>query len=177
MADPISILANSEGKYDHAVLFIGGHALQVHGYLRNTNDVDVLTSRESLDSVMRNLIGLGYRKHAETPIFVRFVNPDIVFPDIDVLVVDSGVFEKLYQSAESGVIQSTSVKVPSVLHLIALKLHAIRNDPERELRDLSDIRELIVRNRGEIDEDGYQEVVEKYATDEIAKQIAEWLTI
>ncbi len=37
----------------------------------------------------------------------------------------------------------SSVVVPSPEHLIAMKVHAIRNDPSRKLRDLADIQFLL----------------------------------
>src|SRR5258708_32469633 len=40
---------------------VGALALNFHGYLRFTEDVDLVTTREGLQSVHEHLVGLGYR--------------------------------------------------------------------------------------------------------------------
>ena len=40
---------------------IGGMALVAHGFVRFTNDVDLLTTRDGLDRIHERLVGRGYR--------------------------------------------------------------------------------------------------------------------
>ena len=55
-----------------------------------------------------------------------------------------------------------TLQVPSLLNLIALKLHSIANNSAREARDLGDIAELLAANPGAIDEKDLTEVCAKY---------------
>src|SRR4029079_10912257 len=48
----------AEEGIEYAV--IGGMALNIHGYERVTNDVDLLTTREGLDAIQQRLAGRGY---------------------------------------------------------------------------------------------------------------------
>lgn len=63
--------------------------------------------------------------------------------DVDVLLVDSSTFEKLDKDSRKYSDDLPGLRVPLLQHLIALKLHAIRNSPSRGMRDLSDIKELL----------------------------------
>ena len=175
MLDPLTILANQNGDFSHSVLFIGGYGLRVHGYFRNTNDIDVLSSRSDLESLELELQKIGYKRAAETPIFARFENDDLIFAPIDVLLLDDQVFEKLAATATEGQLSNNSVLAPSPLNFIALKLHAIKNDHVRKHKDLADIRELITRHGSEIDEAEYLEIIEKYAPPQIVEEIREWI--
>src|SRR5260370_23469215 len=48
-----------EEGIDYAI--IGGMALVAHGYVRFTNDVNLLTTREGLNLIHERLVGRGYR--------------------------------------------------------------------------------------------------------------------
>ena len=47
-----------DAEIPHAL--VGGMALGLHGFIRVTGDVDILTTREGLDAVHKTLIGRGY---------------------------------------------------------------------------------------------------------------------
>ena len=67
--------------------------------------------------------------------------------DVDLLFVDAPTFDRL----ESGGVPlqrgRVTLHAPALPHLIALKLHAIRNNPAREAGDLGDIARLLHANR------------------------------
>jgi hypothetical protein len=52
--------------------------------------------------------------------------------------------------------------VPGLPQLIALKLHAIRNDPRRQFRDLSDIAELVRLNPDKITKQELDQLSERF---------------
>src|SRR5207237_10023465 len=92
----------------------------------------------------------GYREMGRTENAVRYANSAPELPDVDVLLVDGATFEKLF--AESNILRrgQHAFRVPSLRHLVALKLHAIRNDARRESRDFADIAELLRNNAGNV---------------------------
>ncbi len=66
--------------------------------------------------------------------------------------------------------------VPSLNHLIALKLHFIRYNPKIRLsRDLPEIVNLIRINKVNIDDKKFKELCLKYGTEEIYRRILETL--
>lgn len=125
------------------LLIIGGHALQSYGLVRQTFDLDCLVSDKSLPALRDILAQIGYREISKTDNFARFRHKSPYFIDMDVLLVDSSTFEKLYKDSREYSDDLPGLRVPLLQHLIALKLHAIKNSPSRETRDLSDIKELL----------------------------------
>ena len=64
--------------------------------------------------------------------------------------------------------------VPSLHHLIALKLHAIKNNPKIRLtRDLPDIVNLIRINELNVKNEKFKELCLKYGTEDIYHKILE----
>lgn len=65
-----------------------------------------------------------------------------------------------------------TLAIPSALHLIAMKLHALRN-PRRVERgtDLQDVRHLIKTARLDISSPAFSAILDRYATDEIRRLI------
>lgn len=124
---------------------IGGMALAAHGYRRFTSDVDVLTTREGLDAVHRELNGRGYLpafqgarkalRDTTTNVQVEFITTGeypgdgkpkpVCFPDPGVVAV-----------------QLDGYKVIALPSLIELKLASGLSAPHR-IRDLADVQDLI----------------------------------
>ena len=132
------------------MLVIGGHALAAHGVARQTVDVDCLVAVENRQTLDAHLRGGGFERMGETENFARYSHPSDLVPDVDVLFVDTPTFDKLhvdYIPLQRG---SAKLQAPSLPHLIALKLHAIRNNPAREAGDLGDIARLLRANPGAI---------------------------
>ena len=55
--------------------------------------------------------------------------------------------------------------------MIALKLHAVRNDARREARDLGDVAELLRLNPGRISVEELEELCAKFGSREIAAKL------
>jgi hypothetical protein len=127
------------------VLLIGGNALQAYGVVRQTLDIDWLAADQDVAEIKQTMLESGLTLAAETENFLRFNRTALGVIDVDVLLVDRKAFESL--CAASVVYELPSgpalCRVPSLSHIIALKLHAIRNDPKRETRDVVDIMDLI----------------------------------
>lgn len=124
---------------------VGGMALGEHGYVRMTEDIDVLVTREGLARFTKACSGRGYtRTHpgarrlfrdTETGVRVEFLvageypgdgkPKPVSFPD----PVDCSV-------------EVEGVRVVSLPRLIELKLASGMTAPDR-LRDLADVQELI----------------------------------
>ena len=113
---------------------------------RQTLDVDCLISDADADGIVEIFEREGFAVTARTENFVRLRHESVRMMDLDLLLVDvETLSEMLAESAPAG-IGPADLRVPSLAHLVALKLHSVRNDPKRELGDLSDIVELLRAN-------------------------------
>ncbi len=131
-------------------LLIGGLALQQYAVARQTLDVDCLICDADRDRIVGLFKKEGFAVTAETGSFVRLRHESVhmmdVMMDLDLLLVDAETLSEMLAESRPAGIGSRGLRVPCLAHLIALKLHSVRNDPKRELRDLSDIVELLRAN-------------------------------
>ena len=118
-----------------------------------------------------NLTRSNYKLAARTENFARYISASPDLPEIDVLFVDSSTFTKLEENAISLQRGKHDFRVPDLSQLIALKLHAIRNQPQREQRDLPDIAELLRLNSGRIRAKELNELCEKFGPLEIGSKL------
>jgi hypothetical protein len=134
----------SDAGIDYAV--IGGMALALHGFVRPTQDVDLLVSPEGLEKFHAELVGRGYvptfqgaRKHfrdTETGVKVEMITAGeypgdgkpkpVIFPDP--------------ASKSETIGEHRVIKLPT---LIELKLASGLSAEHRQLRDLADVQQLI----------------------------------
>jgi len=167
----------SEGLADHKAecLLIGGHALPVYGVVRQTVDVDCLIVDADSPVVHDILSKAGYVEKERTDNFVRFSHPSVYLMDVDILLVDESTFSKMMKESVAYRLHAAEIRVPCLVHLIALKLHAIRNNPERELRDLGDIVELLRSNPDKVPSTELKSVCARYGPAEIYSKLEEYL--
>lgn len=128
-------------------VLIGGHALGVHGYVRSTQDLDLLTScaLETLHAASETLKSDGLRIEIRDP---GPLGQDELDGVIDIRSGKVGLVQivnMLSSVGRSSVETAAHVEglpfpVVDLPHLIALKLKAYRN------HDRSDVAELLVRN-------------------------------
>lgn len=140
-------LAARLAEHRIAYAVIGGMALAAHGFVRPTEDVDVLMTPLGLEQFRSGLVGLGYApafngalktfRDTETGVRIEVITQGeypgdgepkpVVFPDPSDISID-----------ESGI---SVVGLPT---LVELKLASGLSAPHR-LRDLADVQELIAR--------------------------------
>lgn len=144
------------------MLIVGGHALTAHGVVRQTIDIDCLVAAEDHGALAEVLRQAGYSLAAQSENFARYAAKAPDLPEMDVLLVDSSTFQKLQQSSVRLRRGRHEFQVPGLVQLIALKLHAMRNEPRREARDLADIAELLRLNPGSIGATELSEICERF---------------
>jgi hypothetical protein len=127
-------------------LLVGGLALQQYAVARLTLDVDCLICDADSGRIVEFFEKEGFAVTAETENFVRLHHESVLMMDLDLLLVDAETLSEMLAESAPAAIGSRNVRIPCLAHLIALKLHAIKSDPKRELRDLSDIVELLLAN-------------------------------
>src|SRR6267378_377402 len=134
----------SDAGIDYAV--IGGMALALHGFVRPTQDLNLLLSKEGLEKFREELVGRGYvplfpgaRKHfrdTDTKVKVEIITAGEYPGDGKPKPV---VFPDPATSAET-IGEHYVVRLPT---LVELKLASGLSAEHRELRDLADVQQLI----------------------------------
>lgn len=134
-----------EEGVDHVI--VGGMALVLHGYIRVTADVDLVTTPEGLNVIHERLVGRGYRpafegsrkklRDTETGVDVEFITTG-EFPG------DGKPKPVRFPDPKDVAIDRHGISVISLPKLIELKLASGLSAEHRRLRDLADVQDLII---------------------------------
>lgn len=172
--DSIALAVDAESK-GLPLLLVGGNAINLHAYIRTTFDVDLLIRENDVERALAFFQGHGYEAFHRTPNFVRLrfaIDPGAALP-VDLMLADSPTFEKIQQQsrrAELG--NGFTLPIPSALHLIAMKLHALRSSARAESGiDLLDVKHLIKSAQIDISGQEFTEIAQRYATESIRATI------
>ena len=104
--------------------------------------------------------------------FAQLQNNHLSLMDVDFMFVDHDTISKIIKEGERLKIAGQTFIVPSLYHLIALKLHSIKYNPKiRITKDLPDIINLIRINDINIKDKEFKEVCLKYGTADIYDKI------
>ncbi len=144
------------------LLLAGGWAVCHHGYTRYTNDIDWICSRANETRALDLMRSLGFEIMFEA-MATRFTHKkhfDLL--PVDLLWVSAETFAKMAATDQRTGIRS-DMPVIDFESLLAMKLHALKDDKERDGRDLLDIRLLLKENKGVMTEIHLREICERFA--------------
>ncbi|HMB52089.1 MAG TPA: hypothetical protein VKU40_02150 [Thermoanaerobaculia bacterium] len=122
---------------------VGGVALHAYGLSRTTYDLDLLTSSEAQAEVVAFLESLGYETLYRSAGFSNHNHPRQEWGRVDVVYVEGDTLQQMFAGVERKPAMGLDLPVPRAEHLAAMKLHALRNDPDRAAQDFADLRYLI----------------------------------
>jgi hypothetical protein len=165
---------SSEGKArDLQFLVIGGLAVNFHGYTRDTADLDLLIERETRGRWLEVLFQLGYTIYQDKEVFIQLSPPkDGAWP-LDLMLVREPTFRQIHAAGIKTEIYGAEVLVPTLDHLLALKLHALVHGPaERYLKDYLDVENLILVNRVDLRSEKIRRLFQKHGTMELYERIS-----
>ena len=172
--DSIALAASAETQGLEAVL-VGGNAVNLHSYFRTTFDVDLLVRESDCERWLSYFQRHGYEPIHRTANFVRLrfaAVPAEALP-VDLMLADAQTFATIQGSSRRCDIgNGLSLAIPSPLHLIAMKLHALRSPARFENGvDLLDVKYLLKTARIDTSSKEFIDIVERYATDAIRNRI------
>lgn len=125
-------------------LVIGGLAINFYGYSRETADLDLLVDRERRDDWKEMLLEAGYSIEHDADNFLQLVPPGGRQWPIDLMFVSPNTFGPMWQKSREVSIYGVCLRLPCLEHLIALKLHALKNTrAHRFLKDFQDLEGMI----------------------------------
>jgi hypothetical protein len=164
----------NEAAVDAGLSFvvIGAHAVAAHGFARATSDFDVLTSRKQREDWLKVMTNLGYSQFHDGGNFLQFTSSTANEWNIDLMLTDESTFTKIVTSAQKATIGGSVVRIPTLDHLIALKLHALKfGRTSRFLKDLDDVINLIVANKVDVHGADFKQLVEQFGTTDLYEQL------
>ena len=148
-------------------LVIGGYAVAAHGHTRATFDVDLLVRRAERGAWLARLTAVGLNRFGETGAFAQFTQPQ-GGDGLDLMFVDDPTFDRMWQTSEERDFGDSRARVPSLDHLLALKLHALKQAlPHRTSKDAEDVEMLIRRNGLDLSQPHYKQLFLKYGSQEL----------
>lgn len=166
------LVADTFKQSNTAGILIGGFAINYHKVTRQTVDVDFLITKDNYEKIIDALLAAGYRKDRVGEVFVRLTSNELQFMDLDFMFVDEETFSKVLKDGIRIKISDYEFIVPSLMHLIALKLHAIKCNPQlRTIKDLPDIISLIKINKVDPTAKEFKEICLRYGTEDIYGKI------
>jgi hypothetical protein len=157
-----------------ALILIGGFAVNEYNYTRSTADIDFLITESDFNKIGSLLKAEGYFEYDKQSNFIKFQTDSGYLIDIDFMFVNKETMEKI--SAESRKIELVGqpFMIPSLDHLIALKLHSIKHNPKiRTGKDLIDIIELIAINNIDVKSEKFKTTCLTYGTEKLYNKILE----
>jgi hypothetical protein len=148
-------------------LVIGGIAVISHGYSRLTLDVDFLVRRAEEEEWEKRILQAGFSRFKKTGTFAQYSSSSAE-ANLDLMFVNDPTFEQFWSAAVVKNIQGKDQRIPTLDHLIALKLHALKYGPASlTLKDANDIEMLCRLNNVNILTTEYEGLFLKYGTREI----------
>jgi hypothetical protein len=158
-------------------LVIGGHAVIEHGFQRGTEDADILISRDDRDAWTKIVTDLGYKMIRDGGAFMQFESSEPAQWDLDLMMVPAESFGRLLATAKPAILEGVAVVVPSLAHLLALKIHALKHGRGlRALKDLTDVAQLLSVNRIDPKSAWLRELFEKHGEMELYERVIRLLS-
>ena len=168
----LGTIASSARDKGLSFLVAGGHAVIAHGHPRNTFDIDLIIRRTDRDLWTDLTRALGYSLHREGPTFLQFDPPNAQALPLDLMLVNDATFAKLAADAVPAPPSASGARMVSLLHLLALKCHAIKHGhPGRVVKDADDVIRLTQVNQLDVNDPTIRELFLKHGTVELYEKI------
>lgn len=128
----------------HPCALVGGLALAAHGLPRATLDIDLVVPAAAQDSVIGFMEGLGYETLHRSTGYSNHLHEDESLGRVDFVYVRGRTEERIFSAAaRMAGPDGIPVLVPRAEHLAAMKILAMKNDPERRHQELADVARLL----------------------------------
>ena len=168
----IQAMADVASDHDIPLLLVWGWALSAYGVSRQTIDVDFVGSDADLPRIRACLEALGYREAFRNELFVKFRSTGEGGPDVDFLLMTDDTLAKLLHDCVWTTVGASRLRVPSLRHLIGMKLHALKyGRARRGSKDLADIEALVRANDLDVSSESFRDLCLRYADRTVYREI------
>ena len=166
-------LAKLFRKHDVRAVLVGGYAMNVYQVQRMTFDVDFVVTADEAARLEPDLLAAGYAVFNRSKAFVQFKSQTAGLRDLDLLICDRHTVGRLLDNGNEVSIAGERFVVPSPHHLIAMKLHAISGNREREIKDFPDLVSLIRTTRLDPADESVKSIFVRHGAMELYARILE----
>ena len=127
-----------------AYAIIGAFGLHAYGLSRATSDLDFVTDFQAQAKLIPFLEKLGYETLHVSSGYSNHVHVDPAMGRVDFVYVSGDTSRQLLGFTKRlNVLGGISVAVPRPEHLAAMKIQAMKNDPERTYQEMADLQFLL----------------------------------
>lgn len=140
----IELLIDFFATHQMVHALIGGFALQAYGYSRATQDVDFILKQEDQPKIIEFLESLGFETLYRSKGYSNHRHALSGLGQVDFVYIKGETATTIFSGAKRlSILKNVELPVVSPMHLAALKIFAIKNDPSRRLREMADIEYLM----------------------------------
>ena len=139
----------SKKKIRYAV--IGGFAVGVWGFARNTLDLDILADKNDLEKIDNIMQKLFYKRVFSSENVSQYVSDIVALGEVDFIHAFRFYSTRALKRAKKKRLGDIYLKIAAVEDIVGFKLQAMANDKKRQEKELLDIKELLRLNRKRID--------------------------
>jgi hypothetical protein len=154
-------------------VLVGGYALCAHKIQRMTFDIDFMITLTDYNIIESDVLKIGYSVFNRSEAFAQLKADKFVLRDIDFLICDPDTVHGLVNAGQKIEIAGEIFVVPSLLHIIAMKIHSVTCNRERELKDFPDIVQLLKLNNIDPESKDIKELFIKYNAMELYEKVVE----
>jgi hypothetical protein len=151
---------------------IGGLAVNLYGHSRDTADLDLLVLSDARSEWLKFFSDLGYTVYHDGGVFIQLAPPVNGAWPVDLMLVNSITFTAIMSAATEKEIYGHQMLVPSLEHLLALKIHALKHSHVgRFMKDFMDVENLIRANDLNVRGEKCRELFLKYGSVELYEKV------
>ena len=123
---------------------IGAFALKAYGHVRATRDLDFLVIADAQEKVIHYLESIGYETLHQSDGFSNHQHAIPKLGRIDFVYVSGETSKEIFRASRClPLFGDPPLPVVSPEHLAALKIFAMKNNPDRALQEMADIKFLL----------------------------------
>lgn len=154
-------------------LVIGGLAVNLHGYSRETADLDLLIRRDDREGWLRFFFELGYSVSQDRRVFLQLTPPREGAWPVDLMLVGDQTFHSMLSAGLTVEMYGVNVVIPNLEHLLALKIHALTHGHlGRYLKDYLDVENLIRIHQLDLSSEKMRQLFLKHGTMELYERLS-----
>ena len=157
-------------------LLIGGFAVNAHGHARTTGDLDFAVARSDRDAWQNLIQSLGHHLGESDERFLQFESNVPGRLPIDVMLANERTFAGLWDAAIEVEYEGRRYRVASIEHLIAMKLHVLKQGKlHRFLKDFQDVVDLVRVNKLDLRTEKFRVLFMKYGNVRLYEQVLRFI--
>lgn len=166
-------ISSASAKRNLPFLVIGGLAVNLHGYSRDTADLDLLIQRDAREPWLGCFLELGYTVCNDQEVFLQLSPPQAGAWPVDLMLVREETFQPMLAAGLTVEMFGVQVVIPTVEHLLALKLHALTHGHfGRYLKDYLDVENLIRIHQLDLRSEKMRKLFAKHGTMELYEKVS-----